>query len=163
MAKMRARAKGRSARSRIPPVLRCTESCLAAKERAGLRRPFLSAAPVARAWPGSACLGRGFRLRRLRRLALPAAGLALVLLLQPLLQRGEVLQHRAAVDLLAAGQLLQRGLPRLAGAAREHGLELPAGLRVAVERALVQRAGVAGGLAQRLVELELQQVRQEVA
>src|SRR5690606_33990527 len=114
--------------------------------------------------PASGVLGRGRgRGRRLRRRRLPAAGLALVLLLQPFLQRGEVLQYRAAVDPLAAGQLLERGLPRLAGAARQHGAELLAGGLAAVEAAFVQRAGVAGGLAQRLVELELQQVRQEIA
>src|SRR5690606_12171257 len=94
---------------------------------------------------------------------LPAAGAALVLLLQPLLQRREILQHRRGVHGLAAGELLQRLLPGLAVALGEHGPEFLARGRVAREAALVERALVAGGVAQRLVELELQHVREEVA
>src|SRR3546814_19134733 len=65
-------------------------------------------------WRGIRFLRRiiGCAWPRLRRRRLPAAGLAFVLLLEPFLQRREVLEHRRAVDLLAAGQLLHRLLPR---------------------------------------------------
>src|SRR5690606_4286402 len=95
--------------------------------------------------------------------ARPAAVAALVLLLQPLLQRREVLEHRGGVELLGTGQRLQRLLPRLRLAFGEHRLVLAARGFAAVEAALVQRALEAGGVAQRLVELELQHVREEVA
>src|SRR5690606_1476834 len=108
---------------------------------------------------GSAVPGRRRRGRR----HLPAAGTAFVLLPEPLLQRREVLEHRRGIHGLAAGQLLQRLLPRLAGALGQHRPELLARGLVAGEGALVQRALVAGRVAQRLVELELQHVPQEVA
>src|SRR5690606_11929294 len=160
----RPRARERNSRSRITPAPRCTELRSAARTSATRKGRLSPALPCCVLTVASGALCRGVRLRGgLRRRRLPAAGLALVLLLQPFLQRGEVLQHRAAVDLLAAGQLLERGLPRLAGATRQHGAELRARLLVAMEAAFVQRPGVAGGLAQRLVELELQQVGEEVA
>src|SRR5690606_27407192 len=70
----------------------------------------------------------------------PAAVATLVLLLQPLLQRREVLEHRGGVELLGAGQRLQRLLPRLRLALGEHRLVLAACGFAAVEAALVQRA-----------------------
>src|SRR5689334_16672539 len=75
---------------------------------------------------------------------LPAAALALVLFLQPGVQRREVVDDRARVHLLLAGEFLQRLLPRLLRALREH-LPVPrAGCLVAVDGALRQRALVAG-------------------
>src|SRR5690606_10339802 len=140
-------------------------------------RPRRSWPPLSargRRWPrvvprAAACVhgSAGFRLRscgrRPWRRNLPATGLAFVLLLEPLLQRREVFEHRRAVDLLAAGELLHRLLPRLARALVQHRPELlPGGLAV-VEAAFVQRSLVAGRVAQRLVELELQDVGEEVA
>src|SRR5436190_22060557 len=97
-----------------------------------------------------------------RRFTSPATLLPLVLLLQPLLQRLEVLEQRAPVHLALPGHHLQRIRPRLAGAQRHHLLQALAGLLAAVERALVQRALVTGRLAHRAVELELQDPREEV-
>ena len=83
--------------------------------------------------------------------------LALVLLLEPLLQRREVLEDRASRPSARS--------PVSLDSASGHGLLAPsasivsklrAGRLVAVDRALVQRPGVAGRLAQRAVELELE-------
>src|SRR5262245_55071985 len=91
--------------------------------------------------------GTGFRL--------PSARLALVLFLQVSNERREIFDQRAAVHLLRARELLERLLPGLARAFLEHRDVLRAGVLVAVEVALVERTLVAGGVAQRLVELEL--------
>src|SRR5438552_10593422 len=98
----------------------------------------------------------------LRPFTSPATSLPLVLLLQPSLQRLEVLEQRAPLHLPLTGHRLQRVRPRLAGAEREHLPQALAGFLAAVERALVQRAFLAGGLAHRPVELELQKPREEV-
>src|SRR3954468_18118841 len=93
----------------------------------------------------------------------PSTLLPLVLLLEPALQRLEVLEQRAAVHLPLPGHRLERVGPRLAGAEREHLPQPLAGLLAAVEGALVQRARLARGLAHRSVELELEDVGEEVA
>src|SRR5690606_40509786 len=127
-------ASRRRRRKATSPARRCIEPASARAHAPAWKCEGPAYAGPSRVTPvvaGSALRSRClFRRGRGRGRSLPATGLALVLLLQPLLQRGEVLQHRAAVDLLAAGQLLERGLPGLAGAAREHGPELPAGLGV---------------------------------
>src|SRR5512139_3225559 len=92
----------------------------------------------------------------------PSALLALVLLLEPAAQRREVLEDRRRVHLARAGQLVERVLPGLARALGEHRAELAAGGLVAVDRALRQRALEAGRVAQGLLELELDDERQEV-
>src|SRR5690606_29929188 len=94
---------------------------------------------------------------------LPAALLAAVLLVEPFLERGEVFDKRLAADLAAAGEGLERVGPRLARAHLEHRVQLLADRFVAVEAAAVQRPGPAGLVAGRLVELELQDPREEVA
>src|SRR5690349_10202492 len=68
--------------------------------------------------------------------SLPAARLALVLLLQPRVQRREVVDDRARVHFLLAGKLLQRLLPRLLRALRKHLPVLRTGFLVAVDRTL---------------------------
>ena len=87
---------------------------------------------------------------------LPSTSLALILLLQPLRQRCEVFGDGGCIDLPRAGQLLQCVRPGLALTERKHFAETLAGFGVAVNRAFVQRAFIAGSLAQRLVKLELQ-------
>src|SRR5262245_62098460 len=94
--------------------------------------------------------------------SVPAAGAAAVLLLQPLSQRGEVLEQRVRLDAALAGERLQRVGPGLAGAELQRGAQARSRLLAPVDRALVQRARVARRPAQRAVELELQQPRQEV-
>src|SRR3546814_1440249 len=115
-------------------------------------------------WRGIRFLRRiiGCAWPRLRRRRLPAAGLAFVLLLEPFLQRREVLEHRRAVDLLAAGHLIHRLLPRLARALVQHRPDLLPGNLLVLEAAFVQLTLVAGRVAPRLVELELQAVGEEV-
>src|SRR3954464_12663066 len=93
----------------------------------------------------------------------PAAGLALVLFLQPAFQRVEVIENGRGIYLARAGELLERLLPRPAGAELEHGRVFLARRLVVEDRALVQRPLEAGGITQRLVELELQDEREEVA
>src|SRR5690606_23023938 len=72
--------------------------------------------------------------------ALPPTLAALVLLLQVTHQRREVVDDRGRVHLARTRQLLERVLPRLALAEREHRSQLLAGFLAAVDRALVQRA-----------------------
>src|SRR5438094_8245628 len=98
----------------------------------------------------------------LRPFTSPATSLPLVLLPQPSLQRLEVLEQRAPVHLPLTGHRLERVRPRLARAEREHLPKALAGFLAAVERALMQRTFLAGGLAHRPVELELQDPREEV-
>src|SRR5438270_2355757 len=93
----------------------------------------------------------------------PATSLPLVLLLQPSLQRLEVLEQCAPVHLPLTGHRLERVRPRLAGAEREHLPEALAGFLAAVEGTLVQRTSLARGLAHRPIELELQDPREEVS
>src|SRR6476646_8004808 len=68
----------------------------------------------------------------------PAALLALVLILEPLLERREVLEDRARIHVALTGELEQRILPRLARAERQHLLVGGACFLVAVEAALVE-------------------------
>src|ERR1017187_1268513 len=96
-------------------------------------------------------------------LLLPAHLLSLILLVQPLLQRGEVFEQRAAVRLPFTGQDFQRVGPGFALAHSEHLVELRSGFLRPVESATVERAFVAGLAAEGTVELEFQDVRQEVA
>src|SRR3954469_21187221 len=96
-----------------------------------------------------------------RRRSSPATLLPLVLLLEPRLQRLEVLEQRAAVRLPLPGHGEERVRPRLARAHREHVPQLPPRLLAAVIGALVERPLVPGGLAHRAVELELQDVGEE--
>src|ERR1700704_5322653 len=98
---------------------------------------------------------------RSRRSLLPAAGLALVLFLEPADQRLEIIDDRGGVDLPRAGELLERVGPGLAAAQGQHLAKLLARLLAAEHGALVQRPLETGCLAQRPVKLELQDVRQE--
>src|SRR5262245_60270736 len=84
-------------------------------------------------------------------LLLPAALAAAILFLEPARERLEILRDRGRVHLARAGQFLERVLPRLARAERQHFLVPLAGFLAAEHRALVQRALEARGLAQRLV------------
>src|SRR5437879_10187744 len=93
---------------------------------------------------------------------LPATALPLVLDFEPRLQRLEILEQRAAVHLPLTGHRFERVGPRLRRAHRKHLPQARAGFLAAVERALVQRACVAGGLAHREIELELQDAGEEI-
>src|SRR5271165_3332913 len=95
--------------------------------------------------------------------ALPPHLLAFVLLIEPLLQRREVLQHCAGIHLALTGEGVQRVGPRLALAHFEHGIQLGAGGLVAVERAAIERSAESGLTAHGAEELELQNSRQEVS
>src|ERR1700719_2918325 len=97
------------------------------------------------------------------RAVLPPALLPLVLLVQPLHQRLEILSDRGGVDPARTGELFERVLPGLRRPQTQHVGEAPARFPTAIVRALVQRSVVAAGRAQRLVELELQDERQEIA
>src|SRR5882672_965941 len=79
----------------------------------------------------------------------------LVLLVEPRLERREVLEHRARVDLLLARHRLERLGPRPALAHLQHRGELLPGRLVAVDGAQVQRSRVARLAAEGALELEL--------
>src|SRR5262245_44644571 len=96
-------------------------------------------------------------------LAVPSALLAGVLFLQPRDQRLEVLGDGAGVHLARAGELFHGFGPGPARARGQHGLELLPGLLAAEHRAFMQRPLVARCFAQRAVELELDDERQEIA
>src|SRR6202171_5670061 len=70
--------------------------------------------------------------------ASPATLLPLVLLLEPLLQRLEVLEQRTAVHLALPGHRFEGVRPRLARSHREHLPEPLSRLLAAMEGALVQ-------------------------
>src|SRR5208282_1352779 len=72
-----------------------------------------------------------------RQLFLPTHRFSLVLFVQPLLQRREVLQDRAGINLPAAGQRFQRVGPGFALAHGEHLVELRSGFLRPVEGAAV--------------------------
>src|SRR5687768_6621908 len=92
----------------------------------------------------------------------PPALLAFVLVLQPRAERAEVLDQRGGVGLRFAGEHGEGLRPRLALTELQHGAELRAGFLVAVDGARVERPLVAGGLAERAMELELVDAREEV-
>src|SRR5690606_13708556 len=119
------------------------------------------ALPVSR-WCGTgapllrrACTGKARRLPPTR----PSA----VLLVQPGLERREVIEERGRVHLALTGERFEGVRPRAALSEREHRLEPLARFPGAVDRAAAERSGVARGLAQRAGELELEAVGEEVA
>src|SRR6202034_4396042 len=94
---------------------------------------------------------------------LPTDGLSLVLFIQPLLQRSEIIQDRRRVHLLLPGQSLERLRPGLALAHGQHRVE-PVPRRLAfVYGAAIQRSRASSGFRERTMKLELQNIRQEVA
>src|SRR5450759_5764371 len=85
---------------------------------------------------------------------LPPANLSFILLVKPNLQRREVINDRGRVHLALAGQRFQRIGPGTALSHCERSGQPRAGGAIAVNRTSVQRTAVAGGLAQRAMELE---------
>src|ERR1700686_2808822 len=96
-------------------------------------------------------------------ISLPTALLALVLLIEPGLQGGEVVEDGGGVHLVLAGDFLEGFGP---GAALPHLQHLRQALArdlVVVDRAAVERTLVASCLAEAALELELEDVGQEIA
>ena len=81
------------------------------------------------------------------RLTLPTTRLPRVLLFQPSVQGGEVLQQGRGIHVVAAGEFFQGLLPRLAIAFLQHRPVFVAGGFAAVETAFGQWAYVAGRIA----------------
>src|SRR5689334_5366800 len=92
----------------------------------------------------------------------PAALLALRLLFEPIDERLEVVDDGGCVRFGLAAEGRERLGPSLARAHREHRLELLSRGFVSVDRASGERAGVPRDLAQRAVELELIDAREEI-
>src|SRR5438552_1763146 len=92
----------------------------------------------------------------------PADRLALVLLVEPRLERREVVRHRGRIHLTLTGERLERVLPWARRTHLEHLLQPPAGFLAVVDRAAIQRRFAAGRLRERTVELELQDARKKV-
>src|SRR5687767_835501 len=99
----------------------------------------------------------------LRLSGLPAALAALILLLEPALQRAEIFDQGVAGHFAAACEGFQRIGPGLGRAHFQHRVQLLADLLVAVEGAAAERSLPAGLVAGRLVELELKDPGEEVA
>src|SRR4051794_13621395 len=93
----------------------------------------------------------------------PAAALSLVLFVEPSLEWREVVEDRRRVHLLLPGDRLQRLGPRAALPHLQHLVQLRARLLAVVDRAAVERTLKLDGLAERSVELELEDAGQEVA
>src|SRR5690606_7768130 len=104
-----------------------------------------------------------FGNRCLARIFLPAALAAGVPLLEIAHQLLEVRDDRGSVDLARAREALERIGPRHRCTELEHLAEATPDRLVAVDRATVQRTVPARQLARGLMELELQDERQEVA
>ena len=92
-----------------------------------------------------------------------AAILTFRLFVEPLLQRCEIIDDGACVHLPRSGQCLERVLPRPRLPHREHRGQPLTRLLAVVGGAAVERDGATGGLCQRPMKLELQDVRQEIA
>src|SRR5512146_2005993 len=93
---------------------------------------------------------------------LPTARLVLVLLREPRLKRGEVVEDGRRIHLPLPGQLEESVLPGLARAERKHVPEGFASCLVAIDGTLVQRTFEVSRLAQRSMKLKLQHRSQEV-
>src|SRR5262249_32608826 len=94
---------------------------------------------------------------------LPATALVLVLRNKPALQRGEVIGNRACVDVALTGEGCERLLPWSGGAKAQHVRKALPDLRVAGNRATVERARPARHAACGAMELELVDGREEVS
>src|SRR6187399_741148 len=116
----------------------------------GPRPPHPAPSPPARAG------GEGTPFRGLAES--PPHRLAPVLLVEPLLERREVVADRRRVHLALARQRLERVGPRLRLAHLERLLQPIAGRLVAVDRAAVERPRAARRLRERAVKLELEDV-----
>src|SRR3546814_4656808 len=91
----------------------------------------------------------------------PPRRLALVLLVEPRLQRREIVRHRLARHFAGAGERLKRVGPGLRRAHFEHRVQLRADRLVAIEGTTVERPLPPRLLARRLIELELQDRSEE--
>src|SRR3954467_15295692 len=94
---------------------------------------------------------------------LPAAAPPSVLLAKPAEQGLEIFDHRLGRNLARAGEGLDRVRPGPRQAEREHLVEPPPHLMIAVEGAAVERPVPAGNVARRLEELELEDSGEEIA
>src|SRR6476620_12297631 len=92
----------------------------------------------------------------------PALRRVLDLLVEPLLERREVVEQGRRVHLLRAGQRVQRVGPRPGLSHLEHRPQSCARLLVVVDRTAAERSRAARFPRQRAMELELQNGRQEV-
>src|SRR5438477_11608493 len=86
---------------------------------------------------------------------LPTHWLTLILLVEPLLQRREVVENRRRIHLLLSGDRLERLRPRTALAHREHRVQPLPGVLVVEDRAAIERLLAAGRLRQAAMKLEL--------
>src|SRR5207244_13568060 len=101
--------------------------------------------------------------RLLRALILPAAPTPPVLLAQPAEQGPEIFDHRLGADLAGASEGLDRLRPGPREAEREHLVQPPPDVAIAVEGTAMERPVPAGNVAGGLEELELQDAGKEVA
>src|SRR5580700_5634723 len=115
-------------------------------------------------WPMAATEPRtpvsGFQQDRYRTLplkptTLPTHRFSPILLIQPLLQRREVIADGGGIHLALARQGIQRLLPGPALPHFEHRVEAPSCFAITVNRAAVQRILASRDLRQRAMELEL--------
>src|SRR5579871_1280078 len=86
---------------------------------------------------------------------LPADAMPSVLLVEPLLERREIIEDGRGIDIFFAGHGFERFGPRMALSHLKHFCQLRARGFVAVNRAAIQRSGITRFAAQRAVKLEL--------
>ena len=89
----------------------------------------------------------------------PADRLAFKLLVQPRVKRLEVIENGAGVHLFGAGDLFESFRPRMRETQREHVVQPLSRVGVLIDGASMERRCAAGGLRQRAMKLELENVR----
>src|SRR5882672_4634259 len=93
---------------------------------------------------------------------IPADLVSRVLFVYPLFEGREVVENRGGIHLALAGHRLEGVGPGAALSHRQHFRKLRTGGLVGVNRAAMQRARVAGLLAERAMKLELQNRRKKI-
>src|ERR1700690_371155 len=73
----------------------------------------------------------------------PTNRLALILLIQPLLKRREVVQNRGGIQIALPGEFKHGVLPGAAEAHLQHAVQAAAGFLVVVDRATIERSAAA--------------------
>src|SRR3977135_635316 len=99
----------------------------------------------------------------LRSERLPTPRFALFCLIQPLLQRREVIENRGRVHLLLSRDRFERVRPGTALSHREHRVQTLTGVLVVEDRTAIERILASGRLRQAAMELELQNIGKKIA
>src|SRR5262245_50101143 len=94
---------------------------------------------------------------------LPADGLSFDLLVEPGVQRFEVVEDGRRVHLFGAGNFLECVRPRLRESHRKHGVQLFPCLCTLINRTAIQLTSTTRSLRKSTMELELENVRKKIS